>query len=226
MHTPLANGGSRAVAAIEALWAEIRRHHPDVPTVVVTTGPARSAKLAQHTPRRYGTAGELFVSAQAFADGAALLVAVLHEAAHALNHARGTRDTSSTGGRYHSARFAEAAHELGFEVPRRPATGTGYAAISLPESTTARYAFALALLDFAATPEISGLDGWGDGGESPEGLFGDEQVERVVTPARAGKRLKVGCRCTPPRTMWVTPGMWELGGIMCQVCGGDFAPIE
>ncbi|MET9399266.1 hypothetical protein [Kitasatospora sp. NPDC002965] len=210
------------------MWAEIRSNHPDVPTVVAVTGPARSAKLAQFTSGRWSTGntavGELYVSSAALhGEPRELLFALLHEAVHALAAKRGLRDTSSEGGRYHNHYFAQLAVELGFTAPKKPTNRIGFAAVTLPDATVDKYAFALAVLEFSAipgpaTPVVPST--------AEEGLFAEDQVGRVLTPTRAGKRLKVGCSCSVPRTMWVTPGMFELGGIMCRACGADFEPIE
>jgi hypothetical protein len=55
--------------------------------------------------------------ASAFAEGAThTLTTILHEATHALAHARGVKDTSRQG-KYHNRRFMELAGELDLEWP-------------------------------------------------------------------------------------------------------------
>ncbi|WP_156046190.1 hypothetical protein [Herbidospora cretacea] len=55
-------------------------------------------------------APELFIAGELLALGAArVLQTMLHEAAHALAHVRGIKDTSRSGNRYHNSLFAELA---------------------------------------------------------------------------------------------------------------------
>src|SRR3954454_25158467 len=102
---------SRLVIALEVVWAEIRRRHPDVPPVIVTVGagsigaPRGTLRLGHYAHARWRpttTAGEapaavaeLFIGGEGLAHGAVnVLGTLLHEAAHGVAVTRGVKDTS------------------------------------------------------------------------------------------------------------------------------------
>jgi len=65
-----------------------------------------------------GRLPEVFVGGEGLARGPAdVLGTLLHEAAHALAHVRGIKDTSRQG-RWHNARFKALAQEVGIEVSK------------------------------------------------------------------------------------------------------------
>ena len=69
-----------------------------------------------------------------------VLGTLLHEAAHALAHLRGIKDTSR-GGRYHNAEFRTLAAEVGLDAAQ---VGTlGWSDTSLTEDTRAAYRVSL-----------------------------------------------------------------------------------
>jgi hypothetical protein len=66
---------------------------------------------------------EVFVGGEGLARGPAdVLGTLLHEAAHALAHVRGIKDTSRQG-RWHNARFKALAEEIGIQVTRDASIG-------------------------------------------------------------------------------------------------------
>lgn len=72
---------------------------------------------------------EVFVGGEGLARGPAdVLGTLLHEAAHALAHVRGIKDTSRQG-RWHNARFKALAEELWIEVAKDPRIGWSPTAI-------------------------------------------------------------------------------------------------
>lgn len=114
------------VAALTVAWRGIRRHHPDVPDVVLTLGSGtlgrqRGAMKLGHFAAGRGSRGEtelaeLFVGGEGLRRGAVgVLGTLLHEAAHGVAHTRGIKDTSR-GGRYHNARFRAVGEELGLTL--------------------------------------------------------------------------------------------------------------
>ena len=118
---------SRLVAALEQAWTTIRRHHPDVPQVVIVVASgsdprSRRLNLGHFAAGRWQLAdqptdrAEVLVSGEGLQRGPVdVLGTLLHEAAHGLAHARKVNDTSRQG-RYHNRRYATLARELGLDV--------------------------------------------------------------------------------------------------------------
>jgi hypothetical protein len=80
---------------------------------------------------------EVFITAEGLDRGAGdVLATLLHEAAHAIAHKRGIKDTSRQG-RYHNQRFKEIAEELGLEVCRD--RQIGWSLTSLSDTTANAY---------------------------------------------------------------------------------------
>ena len=142
--TALETTGSGLIAALEQTWTDIRRRTPQLPEVVVVTGTGLSSG-AFHIDAKWGHFGadhwvqghpteagqgaaldlsatrrkpELFIAGECLAEGPRqTLQTMLHEAVHALAHARRVKDTSR-GGRYHNKReFVALAGELGLAWP-------------------------------------------------------------------------------------------------------------
>jgi hypothetical protein len=176
--TALETTGSGLIAALEQTWADIRRRTPQLPEVVVVTGTGLSSS-AVHIDAKWGHFGadhgvegrpteegqgaaldfsaarrkpELFISGECLAEGhRQTLQTMLHEAVHALAHARGVKDTSR-GGKYHNRReFVALAGELGLAWPdgQRPHPVIGFSEVALTEQTLADYADTLAYLGAA-----------------------------------------------------------------------------
>jgi hypothetical protein len=142
------------IQALAAVWRAIRAHHPDVPPVVILPAPAPHGRgnvlghfaALRWTPRKRieTQLHEVVVVAEHLnRDAADIVETVLHEAAHAVNFARGIADCSAS--QYHNGRFKEAAEELGLSVTRVP--HYGYALTALTDETRARYAGETAALE-------------------------------------------------------------------------------
>ena len=110
---------SRLLKVLEDIWLEIRRWHPEIPPAVIIIASGTDGKqprLGHHAPGRWNVAGEQYAEIMISGEGLRrtpdeVLGTLLHEAAHALAHARGIKDTSRQG-RYHNKHFktyAEAA---------------------------------------------------------------------------------------------------------------------
>jgi hypothetical protein len=149
---------SRLVAAIEAVWTEIRRRHPDVPDVIVTVGAGsigtprgtlrlgHSADARWHaaaagpgapTPAAGAAVAELFIGGEGLARGPLdVLGTLLHEAAHGVASAREIKDVSR-GAAYHNARYKQLAEELGLTVERHATIG--WSVTSVPSATATAY---------------------------------------------------------------------------------------
>jgi hypothetical protein len=198
------------VTALERTWEDIRRHHHEVPHVVVTIGSgtlrerAGQVRLGHFAAGRWHAEGhelpELFVGGEGLERGAnELLGTLLHEAAHGLASARGVQDTSRQG-RYHSGRYRALAQELGLEVKRNGSIGWSDTTV-LPE-TERRYRAALDRLSAALV------------------------AYRHAEPRGAGRASNnnggvLVCRC--PRRIRVAPTVAAQGPIVCGVCSSPFA---
>jgi len=210
------------VAALEQAWADIRTRHPEVPPVVMVLGAgsigsaAAGLKLGHfaamrwHTDHADAAAGEqgeqlaeVFVGGEGLRRGAAdVLGTLLHEAAHALAHMRGIKDTSRQG-RWHNARFKALAEELGIEVSKDPRIG--WSSTTLPAATREAYADTINVLGAALR------------------LYRAAEI----TGAGAGKTSSPPpCVCDCGRRIRVAPSVLALGSIRCGVCGTGFVPDE
>jgi hypothetical protein len=252
--TALETTGSGLIAALEQTWTDIRRRTPELPEVVVVTGTGLSSG-AVHIDAKWGHFGadhwvegrpieegqgaaldlsaarrrpELFVAGECLAEGPRqTLQTMLHEAVHALAHARGVNDTSR-GGKYHNKReFVALAVELGLAWPngQRPHAVIGFSEVQLTEQTVADYADTLAYLGAAIrlyrdTFRRLGLLGGQGQGEGQEGQDGDGPPPT----GKAGERFKVACGCQPSRSFWIRAKQYTPGPISCGVCGQDFQP--
>jgi len=111
--------------AIGRAWKAIRDLYPEVPPVRLAIGSrhrphhALAHFLASADP---DTPHELLISwaVESTASGVKAMGIIVHEATHAIAHARGVSDTARKG-RYHNASFARLAAEMGlFLSPDRP----------------------------------------------------------------------------------------------------------
>ena len=231
--------GSQIITALEQAWAAIRDQHPEIPDVVIVTGAGSNQKgipegyrlQGHHWPERWITdpaeprMPELFVAGELLAAGGRLVVEVmLHEAAHALAVARGIKDTSSEGNRYHNKRFVAAATEMGLRGPDHPEKVIGWSDCHITDETAAAYADVISAIDSARLPFLldgplgtGGGEGGEDGGEGGEDGQGEEKPQK-----RGGRRVAVECACQPPRKLHMTPKQIEDGPVICGVCGTPF----
>jgi hypothetical protein len=254
--TALETTGSGLIAALEQTWADIRRRTPQLPEVVVVTGTGLSSS-AVHIDAKWGHFGadhgvegrpteegqgaaldfsaarrkpELFISGECLAEGhRQTLQTMLHEAVHALAHARGVKDTSR-GGKYHNRReFVALAGELGLAWPdgQRPHPVIGFSEVQLTEQTVADYADTLAYLRTAIRlyrdtfRRLGLLGGQGRDQGDAEGQGGQDGDGQQPT-GKAGERFKVACGCQPPRSFWIRAKQYTPGPITCGFCGQDF----
>jgi len=212
--TPLAlkrqpAGASTLLTALEAGWAAIRAHHPDLPPAQIVIGQGsgqRGSLLLGHlAPERWqpaaGQAGgefvhELLIGGEGLARGAAdVFTTQLHEAAHALALARRIQDTSRDG-RYHNERYQTLAQELGLDVERD--RDLGWSTTTLQPQTRARYQAAITALEHAIT------------------------LHRRPDPAGRPGRNLTAALCACPRRIRVAPRTLAAGAITCEICRQPF----
>jgi hypothetical protein len=204
------------VEALEQAWADIRRRHEDLPPAVVVLGagsigaPAGGLRLGHFAAMRWaernsysGRLAEVFVGGEGLVRGAAdVLGTLLHEAASALAHMRGIKDTSRQG-RWHNARVKALAEELGIEVTKDPRIG--WSPTTLPDTTREEYASTIGILGDALR------------------LF--RNVE--ITGGKTGKANNPpACVCDCGRRIRVAASVLAAGPITCGICGTDFEPDQ
>ena len=140
---------SRILKVLEDIWLEIRRWHPEIPpaVIIIASGTdGKQTRLGHHAPGRWNVAGEQHAEIMISGEGlrrspAEVLGTLLHEAAHALAHARGIKDTSRQG-RYHNKHFKTHAEELGLTVEHDDRNG--WSASTITRATQTAYARQLA----------------------------------------------------------------------------------
>lgn len=233
--------GSEIVKALEALWTSIRKHHPELPDVVIITGSAISNGMAwahfwreRWEDRTDATKRpEMFISGERLACGAELtLQSMIHEAAHALACVREEQDTSRQG-RYHNKTFVKMAEELGLEYAHEtPDSTIGFSAVTLKDETKNMYKVEVEKLDAAIKvylndPYLVGLatGTTGTNGTSGSGGDGTHRIAKrgtlkPTTPSR--NNVKYVCDCDKPRVMRMAPSTFEIAPISCGACGQDF----
>ena len=203
--------GSELVGVLERAWADIRRRHIEVPATVMITGAGsgrRGLRLGHFAAGRWsdrgGQLGELFVAGEGLERGAEdILVTLLHEAAHALAHARGIRDTSRQG-RYHNRRYRAVARELGLDVAYHP--HLGWTDTTLAEGTAQEYERAVAEL-----------------AELSRSLKRERERRPSAGEPAAGAAM-IGCVCGCGRRIRVSRRTLSAGAISCALCEQPFQP--
>lgn len=211
------------VAALESAWAAIRARHPEVPAVVLvlgagSIGSAGGLRLGHFAAMRWNTATEpgptidearavglpeVFVGGEGLARGPVAVVGtLLHEAAHALAHVRGIKDTSRQG-RWHNALFKALAEEVGIEVSKDPRIG--WSPTRVPDSTREAYGEVIAELGRALR------------------LHRNSEATGAGAPKKPGPPA---CVCECGRRIRVAPSVLEAGPITCGACGTDFTPEQ
>jgi hypothetical protein len=148
---------------------------------------------------------EVFVSGEGFKRGAeAVFGTLLHEAAHGIAHTREIKDTSRNG-RWHNRRFEKIANELGMDCAANGSNGLSWTTIT-PGT----------LDDFAT--EISAIH------RALAGAHRVHEAKRNATRTNNNNAIPVVCQCD--RRVRVAPSVFELGPIVCGVCGSTFEPVD
>jgi len=204
------------VDALEQAWADIRECHPELPPAVIVLGAgsigSRSGTLTlgHFAAMRWhaDTDGseelaEVFIGGEGLQRGpAGVLATLLHEAAHALAHTRGIRDTSRQG-RYHNTKFKALAEEVGITVTKDPRIG--WSPTELPETTRAAYADTVEVLSEALR------------------LYRRRECDQSGTTKPTNPPP---CVCECGRRIRVATSVRDAGPITCGICGTDFEPEQ
>lgn len=204
------------IRALERAWFAIRARHPEIPAAVIVVGAGSGIgpglKLGHFAAMRWGAEHdattavcakvdrlpEVFVGGEGLARGPAdVLATLLHEAAHALAHVRGIKDTSRQG-RWHNARFKALADELGIAVTKDPKIG--WSPTALHDSTRHAYTVTIDELGRALT------------------LIRATEHRGRGTKAKVNPPALCGCG----RKIRVSKAMLAVGPIVCGICGTSF----
>jgi DnaJ domain len=199
---------STLLAVLEQTWQAIRARHPEVPPVVIiiaSGSDGRQTRWGHHAADRWHVNNqqrtEIMISGEGLRRTARdVLGTLLHEAAHALAAVRGIQDTSRQG-RYHNARFAALARELGIDVAKD--AKIGWSVTTVPDATAAGYASQLDQLQAAMTL-------W----------RGDE----TLTPTARRSTNLIAAVCPCDRTIRVAASTLAEALITCEACNGSFEP--
>lgn len=211
---------SLLVGALERGWSGIRRHHRDLPAVVVLVGPGDHGKrrkwghfaAGRWTQNARSSAAESTVERvhEVLLAGESLerppvetFGTLLHEAGHALAEARGIKDTSRKG-QYHNGKYAKVAKELGLDVAKDPRIGWSLTTVR-PETAT-RYADEIEVLRAAQDATRQARRRWSE-----------------MEAAKSRAAAKWACACTPePRRMSMAAKDAARGPVVCAVCETEF----
>ena len=206
---PAFPAASTLLKALEDIWAAIRRHHPEIPAVVIIIASGtcgKHAKWGHHAPGRWrnGSAehAEVMISGEGLHRAPRdVLATLLHEAAHALADSRGITDTSRQG-RYHNRKFATLAEELGLDATENKQFG--WSSTTATDTTARRYADGLALLTAAMT------------------IWRNDEHTAPTATKRNTNLIAASCPCD--RTIRVAASTLREAPITCQACDGKFEP--
>jgi curved DNA-binding protein CbpA len=198
---------SRILKVLEDTWLEIRRWNPEIPPVVIIIASGTDGKhprWGHHAPGRWNVAGEQYTEIMISGEGLRrtpneVLGTLLHEAAHALAHARGIKDTSRQG-RYHNKHFKTCAEEAGLAVEHDDRSG--WSAVTITSSTELAYAHQLQVLARAMTL-------WRHG-------------ETVTGPTTRRSTNLIAAACSCGRSIRVAASTLAEAPITCQACDQDF----
>jgi curved DNA-binding protein CbpA len=198
---------SRILKVLEDTWLEIRRWHPDIPpaVIIIASGTdGKQTRLGHHAPGRWNVAGQQYAEIMISGEGLRrtpreVLATLLHEAAHALAHERGIKDTSRQG-RYHNKQFKICAEGLGLTVEHDDRNG--WSASTTTPAAERAYARQLDALTEAMT------------------LWRHGETTTGSTTRRSTNLLAACCPCG--RSIRVAASTLAEAPIICQACDGKF----
>jgi DnaJ domain len=198
---------SRILKVLEDIWLEIRRWHPEIPpaVIIIASGTeGKQARLGHHAPGRWNVAGQQYAEVMISGEGLRrtpheVLGTLLHEAAHALAHERGIKDTSRQG-RYHNKHFKTCAEQLGLTVEHDDRFGWSATTIT----STTELAYARQLRDLADAMTM-----WRHG-----------ETTTGPTTRRNSNLIAAACPCG--RSIRVAASTLAEAPITCQACDQDF----
>ena len=223
---------------LEEVWADVRERHSELPPVViiVASGAERGrvtkwGHWARSSWKTTGTGseqviGEIMIAGEALAEGAeTVLMVLLHEAAHALNTARGIKDCTRQG-RYHNKRFQAAAVEVGLACSKMDPFG--WAKTTMDDATRDLYQPQITMLNLCLQGfRMAPADRAQAEREAGRGEDLEQEQERREKAKKARQRSLLECGCETPRKIRMSPATADLGPVLCGLCGQQFArPVD
>ncbi|MCU1686973.1 MAG: hypothetical protein JWQ81_7712 [Amycolatopsis sp.] len=238
---------TQVMHAVEVMWAEIRRRHPDVPEAILVLASGTSgatneiyghfARSRWHVGEGHEPRAEFFLGAEGLRRSPAeILGTTLHEAAHGLAVTRDIDDVSD--GRYHNKRFQQLAYEMGLTTTQAPRIG--WSATTPMDSTVTAYRRELVQLEKALTvwrhteaevierahyPPVSPTADPDDAEQSPTEPPRPPKLGAVDGRGahRGGDNyIVVVCGCPKPRLGRFALSVFELAGVRCDACEQPF----
>jgi hypothetical protein len=214
----------RLIEALAAIWTKIREHHPDVPGVVLIAAPSthrRMNVLGHFSALRWRGRGDkgdqlhevVVVAEHLDRTPEDVCETLIHEAAHALNFARGIKDCSAS--QYHNKKFRDAAETLGLDVTKVP--HYGYSLTKLLPATTTHYEQEISNLRSVLIHRRRPLLTVPPNG--PEAEDDDSAPPDDEGPSRS-RSLKATCAC--PFIIRVSRKTLSETTIRCESCGEAF----
>lgn len=195
--------------SLNRAWKAIQERHPEVPDSVMTVAVSHKGNVLGHFGKDFwedvaqkDDAGkflrhhEVLIAADHLQRGPAdVLETCLHEAAHALNAARGQKGTTGRG--YHNGLFKAAAEELGLVVTKQGRIG--FAHTELSDDTAKAYDAVIDDLAIAI------------------------KATRVPPLVEAKKRTApIRATCSCGRGIRISRTVLEAGPIVCGLCDTPF----
>lgn len=216
------------IEALAAVWAAIRRRHPEVPPVVLLPAPAERGRLnvlghfaaLRWAARRAGGQAlhEVVVVAEHLDRAAeAIVETLLHEAAHAMNFSRGIKDCSTTS-QYHNGHFKAAAEEMGLTVTK--VKHYGWALTAMPIETLRQYEVETRALEVVLLHRRKPKARVETKGEDKEDKEGDTRDD---DDRRTGRSRKATCPCG--FIIRVSKKTMDETTIRCESCGDPFTLV-
>ena len=175
--------------------------------IIIASGTdGKHPRWGHHAAGRWNVAGEQLTEIMISGEGLRrtareVLATLLHEAAHALAHARGIKDTSRQG-RYHNTKFKNCAREVGLAVEHD--AQTGWSVTIITPATELAYAAQLQALTDAMTL-------WRHG-------------EAATGPKARRSHNLIAAICPCGRSIRVAASTLAEAPITCQACDQDFQP--
>jgi len=223
---------SKPTKALELALATIRKHHPDVRPAILTIYRHESTRLGHYERSCWTSNGqqianspagnepldEIHIDSIVLDDGPVeVLHTILHEAAHSVAVTRKIQDTSRDG-RYHNARFAVLAHELGLVCAAHPRHGI--ITTGLQPGLTMRYAEEISLIR-----ESTGLSQRRPESTTTISGAAEEEDEGKEEKTNKNRQLKLTCqKCG--RIIRASQRSIDAGPIACVPCLSVFIPED
>lgn len=211
------------VEALSKAYALISDREALPPAVIVVKRDSRA--WGHFTPATVWSDGEnraheIMVSGENLARGArAVLGTLLHEAAHAKNHADDVRGTDSNG--RHNQKFKAQAEAFGLEITEK-SKAIGWSHTEVPDECAERWADALALIE-------EGLKFYADtmtfkfGGNAPKGKGDGTEGGAGAPKPRNKNNLKAVCGCN--NIIRLSQKVLDAG-VICAQCGWNYKVSE